>query len=136
MSSLSNTEVNWSHKTQNKNSTLAWGFNVDRSEDKEPTDELGDKPGPLEAEAETAHSELDDTELPGLPWEFIDCGSLGALLGAGTSGCSQGELVFSLLFDGAQDGAYEEAFADSPTPSEPSMLPSNESESTRNIAPR
>lgn len=78
---------------------MAKGFNVDFSEDKEPIDELGDNPGPLEADAAAARSELEDAELPGLPREFTDCGSPGALQDAATSTGSPWELVFSLPFD-------------------------------------
>lgn len=61
--------INKSVSTKHKliKHTLALGFNVDFSEDKEPSDELGDKPRPPEAETAPAHSELEDAELPGRP---------------------------------------------------------------------
>ena len=53
---------------QQKRNTLARGLRVDFSEDRDPTDELGDNAGPLEVPA--AHSEFNDTEQPGRPLEF------------------------------------------------------------------
>ena len=44
--------------------TLALGFNVDFSENNDPTDELGDR-GPPETEPEPTCSEVDDVEQPG-----------------------------------------------------------------------
>lgn len=45
--------------------TLALGFNVDFSEDNDPTEELGDRPAPPETEPAPTQSEVDDAELPG-----------------------------------------------------------------------
>lgn len=50
---------------QETNQTLACGFSLDFSDDKEPTEELGDKPEPPDVDAATAKSDLDDTKLPG-----------------------------------------------------------------------
>ena len=54
-------------------STFAFGFNVNFSEDNEPTDELGDNPGPPEAEAPPPHSDVDDAELSGWTRELAYC---------------------------------------------------------------
>lgn len=75
--------------------TLAWGFSVDFSEDSEPTDEHGDKLGPLKAEAPPALSELDDVELPGCPREFKDCVSPCTFPAPTPSDCSPREFIFS-----------------------------------------
>ena len=80
------------------------GFSV-FSEDNEPTDEFGDKRGPLDAETAPTQSEFDDVELPGRPREFTDCVSPVTLLEAGPSESSPEELVFSATFDKELDGA-------------------------------
>lgn len=66
--------------------TLAWGFNVNFSEDNEPIDELGDKPGLLETETAPIQSEFDDVELPGRPREFEGCTSRAPLRDGAPSG--------------------------------------------------
>lgn len=82
--------------------TLAWGFRVDFSEDNEPTDELGDKPGPLETETVPTQSEFEDAELTGGPWEFIGWTSPTPLADGVTSKGSA-ELVFSQVFEETLD---------------------------------
>ena len=78
------------------NPTLAWGFSVDFSEDNEPTDELGDKTGAVEAGAAPTQSEVDDVELLGRRREFTDCVSPWVLPDTGgPSVTSAGEPVFS-----------------------------------------
>lgn len=47
--------------------TFALGFRVDFSEDSEPTDELGDKPGPEDAAGTPTES-----DTYGVPREFTD----------------------------------------------------------------
>lgn len=97
--------INKSVSTKHKliKHTLALGFSVDFSEDKEPSDELGDKPRPPEAETAPAHSELEDAELPGRPWEFTVCVCTCALPVTGPSNSL--EFVFSWPFDEAGGGA-------------------------------
>lgn len=54
--------------------TFALGLRVDFSEDSEPTEEVGDSPGPEDAVTPLAESEPVDVELTVLPWiseEFV-----------------------------------------------------------------
>jgi hypothetical protein len=110
---------------------LAWGFNVDFSEDNEPIDELGDKPGPLEAGKAPARSEFDDAELPGRPREFTGCISTAPLADATPSNSWPGELVFLLFFEKTWDeGVYAVVLEDSLPLSDSFFLSSNDLEST------
>ena len=51
--------------------TFALGFNVDFSEDSEPTEELGDNAGALGADVAAPPSGVSDAELPDLPRDLV-----------------------------------------------------------------
>lgn len=85
--------------------TFALGFSVDFSEDNEPTDELGDNPGPPEAEATAPHSEVDDAELLGRTRELADCAVPCDFKDLDTSDGSVEELIFSWALDEGRAGA-------------------------------
>ena len=102
------------NNTQDKiNCTLAWGFKVDFSEENEPIDELGDKPGQLEVGATAPNSEVDDAELPGHPGDVADCDAPCVFTGAASAESSLGKLIFSRHLDDPRDvRSYEVAFGD------------------------
>lgn len=89
--------------------TLAWGFRVDFSEEKEPTDELGDNPGRLEDEtaALPTLSEVNEVVVPfNLPEDASTDNSIG-------------EHGFEEVREG---GSYDVALGDNPTRSGPSAF--------------
>lgn len=109
------------------------GFRVDLSEDNEPTEELGERPGPEDAATPATHSEPDDA-LPGLPLEFTDFTSPLTLLEAELSSKSPGDPVFSWVLKTWDEGAHEEAFGDNPPLSGPSFfMSSNDCESAEKV---
>lgn len=79
--------------------TLALGFRVDFSEDNEPTEELGDRPGPEDAVTPLTQSEPVDVELAVLPREFKAFVSPLPLPDDEPSVKSPGKPVFSEVFD-------------------------------------
>jgi len=92
--------------------TLAYGFRVDFSEDREPTEELGDRPGP----------EV-DVQLPSLPRAITDFVSPTDTISSG---------VFNKIW---LEGAQEAPLEDNPPSSEPSFLNSSDDcKSARKIA--
>lgn len=89
------TRFSYFHKSILNFHTFALGFSVDLSEDNEPTEELGERPGPEGAAKPPTRSEPDDAELPGLPREFTDFVSSLTLPEAEVSITSLGDPVFS-----------------------------------------
>jgi len=99
--------------------TFALGFNVDFSEDSEPTEELGDSAGALGADAAVPPSDISDAELTDLPRDLVVSAATGTLPDLSSVGSPV--VVFSSTFVEALE--YFGATDDTP---EPSLLASND----------